>query len=494
MAEARSRSHGRDRIALLVLMLGYAVLFAIWYPPLPGIEDEAGFVNQALLWSRGAISAEGAGFGELAAGFGNLADFIEVDGRHVPIRQPGRSLLALPFLMAGGVRGTFASGLLLHLATTALAALLLERLGHSPLWAALVLFHPTLAIYSRTIMGDEAAGTGLLLAALAVTSSSALAGIWAGLAVGLAALMRYHSGLALPLFAASFCFPPRRARPLRDALFCLLAGGALGALLVGYNLLVYHNPFESDPRSHGVFSLQYFPAQARFFATALMLIWPGMLLAPLFDRTRLRWLVRGVCAFFFAFLSAYYFHDNTDRWIETLVVGQRLFQVVLPLWIVSYACMIDDRLITPLRRRLGGRGWAVCVSLGCAMLLVGTGLMFRRHENHLNRLRAIRDTTVAVIPGGSKVIWDGPFSKLFGIPSNLPVYRWRPLLFHGAVMDKTWHIEEESGAWYLAVAPKVPGEALPAAAGLLIKQYAMDPVVSRPELNIYVAHPKNDHR
>jgi hypothetical protein len=166
-------------------MLGYAALFALWYPPLPGIEDEAGFVNQALIWSRGAVSAEGAGF---STGFGDLADFTEVGGRHVPLRQPGRSLLALPFLMAGGVRATFASGLLLHLATTALAALLLERLGHSALWAALVLFHPTLAIYSRTIMGDEAAGAGLLLAALALTSSSRFAGIWAGLAVGLAAL------------------------------------------------------------------------------------------------------------------------------------------------------------------------------------------------------------------------------------------------------------------------------------------------------------------
>jgi hypothetical protein len=472
-------------------MLGYAALFAVWYPPLPGIEDEAGFVNQALVWSRGAVSAEGAGF---EAGFGDLADFTEVGGRHVPLRQPGRSLLALPFLLAGGVRATFASGLLLHLATTALAALLLERLGHSALWAALVLFHPTLAIYSRTIMGDEAAGTGLLLAALALTSPSEFAGIWAGLAVGLAALMRYHSGLVLPLVAAAFRFPTRRPRPARDALLCLLAGGAFGALLVAYNLFLYGNPFESDPHSHGAFSLRYFPGQAQFFAVALMIIWPGMLLAPALDRTPLRWLVRGVCAFFFVFLSSYYYHDKTDRWIETLVVGQRLLQVVLPLWIVSYACVLDDRLATPVRRWLGGRAWEVLVALGCAGLLAGTGVMFRRHEGHLNRLRAVRDTTIAAIPEGSKVIWDGPFPKLFGIPSNLPSYRWRPLLFHGAVMDQTWHIDEESRAWYLAVAPKVPGDALPDAAGSLIRQYAMDPVVSGPELSIYVAHPKTDHR
>src|SRR6476660_10141767 len=101
----------RDWAALAASMLAYAALFAAYYPPLSGIEDEIGFVNQALVWSRGAISAEGAGLPE-------LVDFTPVAGRHVPARHPGRSLVALPFLMLGGVRATFASGLVLHLAMT----------------------------------------------------------------------------------------------------------------------------------------------------------------------------------------------------------------------------------------------------------------------------------------------------------------------------------------------------------------------------------------
>src|SRR5947207_1081066 len=90
----------RDWAALAALMLAYAGLFVAYYPPLPGIEDEVGFVNQALVWSRGAISAEGAGLP-------GLADFTPVAGRHVAARHPGRSLAALPFLMIGGVRATF---------------------------------------------------------------------------------------------------------------------------------------------------------------------------------------------------------------------------------------------------------------------------------------------------------------------------------------------------------------------------------------------------
>src|SRR5215467_11711246 len=110
------RSGFRDWVALVALMFGYAALFLKYYPPLAGIEDEVGFINQALVWSRGAVSAEGA---ELP----DLADFVLAGDRHVSMRQPGRSLLALPFLMAGGVRTVCGSGLLHHLANAAQAGL-----------------------------------------------------------------------------------------------------------------------------------------------------------------------------------------------------------------------------------------------------------------------------------------------------------------------------------------------------------------------------------
>ena len=152
------------------LMLGFAGLFAAYYPPISGIEDETGFLNQAIVWSRGAVSSEGAGF---PCG---LHDFIELKGRHVPARHPGRSLLALPLLVLGGTRATFVSGLALHLLATLAGAALLVRLGRSPLWAVLILFHPTLAVYSRTVLADGAAGAGLLLAAFGSRPAPGLRG------------------------------------------------------------------------------------------------------------------------------------------------------------------------------------------------------------------------------------------------------------------------------------------------------------------------------
>ncbi|HEY2157382.1 MAG TPA: hypothetical protein VGH33_17270 [Isosphaeraceae bacterium] len=427
--------------ALVLLMAAYAALFVAYYPPLPGIEDEAGYLNQALVWSHGAISAEGAGYPDMPS-------FFESKGRHVSGRNPGRSLAALPFLMAGGVAATFASGLLIHLATTAVAAAVLARLGRSPLWAALVLFHPTLAIYSRTIMGDEAAGLGLLLAAWAVTrTESPRAGLWAGLAVGLAALMRYHAGLALPFVASAFRFPAARPRPWRQAALCLASGGLCGGLIVAYNLAMFGRATDPNPTMHGpLLDTGYVAANAKFYAVALMLVWPGMLLAPILDRSILRWLARGICGLYLAFFLACYWYDQGGSWAETCVLGLRLISVALPVWIVSYAGVVDEWVAAPLRRRIGRRWSRALAAAGCLGLLAATGLMFARHQRHLDDLGAARAAMARAVPDGASVIANGAVYKLFAIPSGPPSYRWL-----GAP-------PASSEAWYVAVLAKTPGD------------------------------------
>ncbi len=476
------------------LMLGFAGLFAAYYPPISGIEDETGFLNQAIVWSRGAVSSEGAGF---PCG---LHDFIELKGRHVPARHPGRSLLALPLLVLGGTRATFVSGLALHLLATLAGAALLVRLGRSPLWAVLILFHPTLAVYSRTVLADGAAGAGLLLAALGVASG---APVFAGLAVGLAATMRYYSALALPLVAGSFVLPRvgTGAKPWRDAAICLLAGGAAGCMLVGYNLAVYGTPNEPFTMNRGYFSAACVVPNATFYATALLVLWPGMLFAPLLDRSRLRWVVRGVIVLFLGPLLFYYFHDVAPGWLETSVVGLRLLQVALPLWVVSYAGVIDDWVAAPVRRRLRGREWRWLVAFVCVGLLVANGLVFARHQRHLDALRRARDAVVASVPGGSLVMYQGALAKIVGTPLGVPEYRLRALEFEGKPaddpaflycdLDRELHARRR--AWYFANLQRRPGDPVPLTeyARELVERYRMERIpVESPLLSLYVARPE----
>ena len=47
-------------------VLLYLLLFAWFFPPTHGIEDEVGFLNIASIWARGALTVEGAGLEQLS--------------------------------------------------------------------------------------------------------------------------------------------------------------------------------------------------------------------------------------------------------------------------------------------------------------------------------------------------------------------------------------------------------------------------------------------
>jgi hypothetical protein len=177
----------------------------------------------------------------------------------------------------------------------------------------------------------------------------------------------------------------------------------------------------------GSFSARYVVPQAIFYGTALMAIWPGMLLAPALDRSILRWMVRGVCGFFLVFFVFYYWHDSGSTWVETAIVGLRLIQVALPLWIVSYAGVLDDRVANPLRRALGDRASRALAVASCLALFAATGLMFAKHQAHLRDLLAAREAVARLVPAGSVVVANGAVSKLFGVPTQPPTYRLHPL-------------------------------------------------------------------
>ncbi len=430
------------------LLLGvYSGLFLAFYPPLPGIEDEVGYINQALVWSKGAVSSEGAGYPP-------LTQFWEVAGKHVPVRQPGRSLAALPFLMVGGMKAIFLSGLLLHLLAATVGAMVLARLGHSPLWGTLLLFHPTLAIYSRAIMADESAGMGLLLALLPMaTGKGKFRGIWSGLAVGFGALMRYHAGLALPFIALGYVGARREEGESRwrQAILCLAGGAASGLAIVVYNLILYHHPTDPNPGMRGSWGTSYFAEQVRFYIPALMVVWPGMLLAPILDRSSVRWAVRGACGFYLAAFHVYYFHDVGSSWFESAVVGLRLIQLALPIWIVSYACVLDDWIVRPLASRLGTKALGGLVAAGLAVLVLANAAVFAKHSAHLRNFVDARAAILAALPRDATLVVNGATNKLFGVPADdnrFTLVDIQDLSFRPA----------PAGEWYLALYIRTPAD------------------------------------
>lgn len=470
-----------DRRLWLLLLVGYTLVYLWFWPAGPGIHDEAGFVNQALLWTHGPAM-------DARASRAPVDDLLRIDDRTVTWRNPGRSLLLVPFLPLGSVRALYLSSLLLHLAAGLACAALLRRHGASPLWSALVLFHPTLALYSRTIMADGPAGLALLAAFLALTTRRA-PGFLAGLAVGAAAGLRYQTGPLLLFLAAGIWNLPWLPDRRRQAAACLLGGGTIGVALFVYNWYVYGSILGFT--GQGRFSLAYLGWNAGIYALALACLWPALPLALGWDRSVWVRPVRLVVIPFLLVMLIYSWHDVGTSPLETMVVSLRLLQPVLPVWILSYALLLEDRIGPWFLRRLTPASRRAVLLLVSLLLLAGQALLFQRHQRHLASLQEARASILATIPPGATVIANGTVRKLFAVLSEEPPdYRWVPYDLDNRVLDPAPALADEDGPTYVALLPKRPGYEFPTELAELVRRLRLRRVATAHSgLLLYRAEP-----
>jgi hypothetical protein len=398
-----------DWVALAALSLTYVALIAAYFPPIPAIEDEVEFINQASVWSSGHLSAE-------AAGYDRLLGFVPVGGRSVAWRNPGRPLITIPFIGAGGVPAAIMSGAAVHLGAVFVLALVFMRLGCSPLWAALALFHPTMILYSRTVMAD---GTAALFVLLAIRAG--LGTRWVGAGVGiflaLAMVCRYHFAVViLPAAVAVWAVRRPAGDGLLQATATLLVAAAVGGTLAVYNWIAL-----GDPRGfihQGYFSWAMVPENLPRYAASLMLVWPGLLVALFFVRGPAAWYVHAIAWPQLALLLPYYWMDRGGSIVSDLVLGLRLYLPGVAALLVAYGVVLD-RVV----RSSGLVRWFSVLAL--AGLLVPTAFLMRQHQNHLLALASARDEIQKHIPPGAYVFGNSTAAKLFAIPEGGKLhYRW----------------------------------------------------------------------
>ncbi|MEQ1877849.1 MAG: hypothetical protein ABL958_14500 [Bdellovibrionia bacterium] len=449
-----------DWITLGVLLVLYLAFFAVFYPPLAGIEDEVGFINQALMWKLGGWSAE-------TAGIWPPFDSLFVDGHHVPFRSPGRSLLLLPFLYVG-FNSIFWTGPLIHISTVLLFARLCRHFSISPLWAALVLLHPTLLIYSRTIMADELAGL-LLLASFYLFVRKGDLGFRAGLPLGFGFLARSQMLLTVPLILSAAWLEKRRS-VWRAILFAAGAAVLTGAG-VAYSLKLYSQPVV--PRT-GLFGAEFIVQQLPFYLLSLTLLWPGMLIAPVAYRGRYKWFFILLTYPHLALFSIYYFRDDLGEGkILNLIIGMRFLQIALPIWILAYALWISEKFSK----------FKISLGLRVAIILLASPPLFfanSAHDRRLQKMVAVKRAVESNIPENSLVLANAYVSKLIAIPTE-DQKRFRVLPIEKFSDDAKLAGESE---WYIAFRPKGPVglEAIEP----FIAKYLLERIqTSDPELHIY---------
>jgi 4-amino-4-deoxy-L-arabinose transferase-like glycosyltransferase len=388
---------GRTAWLLIAGVVLYVLVFLAFYPRATAIVDEDAYLTEAFLLRSGRLSYTDSGIPAPHM-------TVESHGRLSSKYPPGTALFLLPFTLFGW-RAVFFSGLLLALAGTALFGLILKRLAPAanPAWALLYLFHPAVVLFSRTIMSD------LLAAALVLAAFYCLLRrrSWlfsSGLVLGLACLVRYSNAVFVPVFLL-LAVRPAGTR-LRSALMLLAGFAPLAGLIAAYNSYAYGSPFSFPMYLTGHFSPVYFWHNAWYYGTALTILYPLMLVAPL-AAGRGRRLLLGLPAY--ALLGLYCFFSYTydvPGLPARLTVGVRYLLPALPFFVLAFV-ITADRLLGQFRA-----GWLKYAGVaGMALLSVAIQL---RHDRVLRVQADYQRLLLANVPESALLLGDAKVTELVG--------------------------------------------------------------------------------
>jgi 4-amino-4-deoxy-L-arabinose transferase-like glycosyltransferase len=402
----KSRTGGTPRLLLAGAAL-YVFTFLVLYPRSIAIVDEDAYLTQAFLFRSGRLTYESSGI---------PAPHMTVDteGRLASKYPPGNSLFLVPFTWLGW-RAVFVSGLLLALAGTALCGLLLRRIAPEadPAWALLYLFYPAVVLFSRTIMSDLLAATLVLAAFYCLLRRNGWL-LASGFLLGLACLVRYSTAIFVLAFLL-LVLRPRGSR-LRSGLLLLAGFAPLAALALAYNDFAYGGPLSFPMYLTGHFSPAYLPHNLWYYGTALLILYPLMLSAPL-GAGKGRGLLLGLPAYALFILYCFfsYTYDVPDI-AGRLTVGLRYLLPAVPFLVIAFAIAADSVV-----RRLRGGDWLKYAALaGMAVLSVAVQV---RHARYLSVQADYQHLLLDNVPGPALLLCDKDVSELVGYAWGWREYR-----------------------------------------------------------------------
>jgi hypothetical protein len=392
----------RDDVLFLVGVTVWVLLFVVTWPRALSFADEVGYVGRTKLLLAGHL-----GYVPGSPGTWEPSPHGGVVGKY-PLLE---SLLLAP-LVAIVPRASFLVAMVAALVLAWTARAILKSWGKSPLWALLMLGHPTVVILARTDMADLPQAAATLAAWWALRRGRALATVaWLALLIP---LKPTGAVLALGVVGGEALSSLRALRARDPATWRRLAWGVVGGLgglavvlplnFLGAGTLWFaydHTGLLTPP-----FSPSFLAAHAPSYVLTLLLnppllvagawaYWKRRELAPL--------LLSGAYVALFCF---YYFLDSGANGLESLVLAGRLILPAVAFLLIGWAAGLDDLLA---RLRAGGvaaaapdaaGGVAPLPRLAAAVLfaipLVASAGISVRHARYQRAMGSIRDLASAV--------------------------------------------------------------------------------------------------
>ena len=272
------------------------LLWVLQYPPAISIADESAYLTQAQVFATGDL------IGDASA---RTVSMISTEQGWVSKYPPAQSLTLAPTQLLH-----WRAGFLVPLGFVILASLFcaatLERNGFAGTWALLVLLHPAVVLYSRTMMSEALA---LLVVAVALWASDPEEPrhFVAGLAIGVMPAVRTALLPTALLLGGLLLLRSWRKSGVQERGRLVLGAGIPVFALAAYNQMVFGDPLSLRTGSTGFMDWSTAHERGLFYLLALNVLWPGMLVGVFAAHHRRKLDVTVLTAAGFLLYSGYYF-------------------------------------------------------------------------------------------------------------------------------------------------------------------------------------------
>ena len=392
----------------LICLSGAALLFVllvVFYPCSTSSIDETRYLSASRYFLQGKAFDR-----DSSAWFWKPRRGDEVLDRALNALSPLFSVILMPFVMAGW-RSTFVLGVTAHVLGFIGMVRLLQWRGLSPVWAFLYLLYPPFVLYSRTVMIDVPAAS-LVVLVLVLLHRPEPNYFHVGLAMGFMVLLKVSTfPIVLAFFGLMFVqdvWSAARSGMFRQRIkhsrWLPMAFGGLpfAAILLLSNVFLFNSLFGSAyvGREAGMFGFRYLPRNLPFYAGSLMLMYPFMLVSPVFMKGAHAWEFKVSCLVVILLFSSYYFIDEGNTWYEMIIRGQRFMLIAMPLFIVAYAEMLTRLAYTRFREKL-----LRVAMVGMILVLIPVGAVIAGKHRDFTIDQAERSRQLsAVLPRGATVV------------------------------------------------------------------------------------------
>ncbi len=315
------------KILLLFFILQIALLF-IFYPEFYGIHDEDAYLTTAYSLQHGSFFYE-----ETIS-----SDFFEkVNNGALSLYPPGNSLLLIPFTSIHWRFG-FLKNILLYIGSFLLFLLILKKLNIDPVFSLFLLFHPTILLYSRTLMSDIPSMFFLLLAVFLLLDKKNIA---AGFSLGFLILLRYPNLIIILGILIALLYK----KEYRKALLICPGIAFFFFLLLFYFLYAFGSFLGPTSFGLGFFHPKYILYKLPYYFVTLNILYPGLLLGTIFFGVKNKKLSLFVIPslILITFYSFYYYIDGGNNIIEKLIKSQRFMIPIIPFLLIPYLDFLQNK-------------------------------------------------------------------------------------------------------------------------------------------------------